>query len=68
MSLRVQMVNEAQPLVEEYMRLEWMKNLGYTRNLGSLSVFKHECFVIIGSEFERLEKLNRKRQHGKNPG
>lgn len=41
--------------------LEGFRRLGYVRQLGSLNVFKAECFAIIGNELARLSKEEAKR-------
>jgi hypothetical protein len=48
-------------LVAEYIEGTWLRKTGFHRDSGRLSVFKAECFVIIGSEFQRLDRLEMER-------
>jgi hypothetical protein len=55
------MANETFDLVHEYATLENLRKLGYTQEFSNLSVFKAECFAIIGNEFARLAREEAKR-------
>lgn len=53
--------NDCFDLVHEYALLEGFRKLGYTHEFKTLSVYKAECFAIIGNEFARLAKEEQKR-------
>jgi hypothetical protein len=54
--------NEAAPLVYEYSARKLMAKLGYTTDLGSLSSFKAECFMIIDGEINKEREKQMKRR------
>lgn len=52
--------NDAGPLVDDYRRLQWLKEVGYTLPLENLDVFTAEAYVIIGQELQAAREKKRK--------
>ncbi len=48
--------NAAAPLVEEYISLTRLRKLGYQIDVTKLDVYKAECFVLISTEIDALDK------------
>jgi len=54
-------VNEALPLVAEYVQRSMLRKLGFTSSADDLSIFDVEAFSVISDEIARLEKEEMKK-------
>ena len=54
--------NEASTLVSEFLERKRLAVLGLQTDLGSLSAFKADCFLVVDSEFEQLRAEDAKRE------
>lgn len=55
-------MNEATPVVSEYLTRLRLAKIGYTSDMRNLSVTKGEAFLFISQELDRLESEEMKRK------
>jgi hypothetical protein len=56
------LLNEAAPIVSEYITRKRMTALGFTSNINELTFFKAECFQLIEQEIDKVQAEEAKKR------
>mgnify|MGYP007044009912 CR=1 FL=1 len=48
--------SDAAPLVDSFLRYMHLKKIGGSVDIGSMDVFRADCYLIISSELDKINK------------
>lgn len=57
----LQLKNEASFILAEYSTRKALRKLGYHDDISNLDTFTNDCFMLIETEIEKLQEMDRKK-------